>query len=378
MVLEEPEVVTQPVPLDVSGVRDNGMKALILLAVSLGWNVMQKHSQPVVITSRDGTQKRLPTNTSIRMSVFQTALSTIMAHTYDYDPTVELIDAIIAITKPSRDHERRLRLAVGETSEEHRQRVANDKAAERKREPDEHLTQRIEITTEEEVPVYLLDEPMLEEQEVPVELEWEDPSVEVMPRGDWELPVDGGEHGKMLSREPFMAHHHSNAKGHKGMAYQSDTSFERVWEDGFKDYECMICGQVYAAPRGVGSHRQIHTKRGEIPPPTEPAWKRSPIHMIDPDYVAKTRGRPKKEKEEPKEVTLAVEVTGFIPFEGTDAETLLEQVIELVAPMMVTRHQQQMEELEARLQAADARVREVEGEFDALVDLLNNRRRTDG
>ena len=149
MVLEEPTPINHITPVDVTGVRDPGMQSLIMLATSLGWNVMQKHNQPAVITARDGMQKRLPTNTSIRMSVFQTALSSIMAHTYDVEPTIELIDEIIKITKPSQDHARRLRLAVGETPAQHRERLANDRAAEQKREPDEHLTEHIVITGDE-------------------------------------------------------------------------------------------------------------------------------------------------------------------------------------------------------------------------------------
>ena len=91
-----------------------------------------------MLTARDGTQKRLPTDTSCKLSVFQTALSTIMVHTEDnMIPTVELMDAIIDETKPDRDHARRLRLAVGETPAEHRERLANDKvgAATREVEP---------------------------------------------------------------------------------------------------------------------------------------------------------------------------------------------------------------------------------------------------
>ena len=74
MVMDEQKFVDHVTPVELTGVRDAGMQSLILLAVSLGWNVMKKHNTPVVITARDGMQKRLPTNTSIRMSVFQTAL----------------------------------------------------------------------------------------------------------------------------------------------------------------------------------------------------------------------------------------------------------------------------------------------------------------
>ena len=128
--MDETHFVTTIHPLDIGGVRDPGVASLMLLAASLGWNVLRKQHQPVKLLARNGTQKRLPTDSSCKLSVFQTALSTIMVHTEaDIVPTIELMDAIIAETKVDREHARRLRLAVGETPAEHRQRLANDKVA---------------------------------------------------------------------------------------------------------------------------------------------------------------------------------------------------------------------------------------------------------
>jgi len=106
--------VLKPELTDVSMVRDPGMQALIILARSLGWNMMHKNQQPVVITARNGTQKRIPTNTSIRISVFQTTLASIILHSEDTVPTIELVDAIIRLTKLDHDHARRMRAAVHE------------------------------------------------------------------------------------------------------------------------------------------------------------------------------------------------------------------------------------------------------------------------
>ena len=181
MTTDETTFVTHITPVDVGGVRDPGVASLVLLAASLGWNVLKKHNTPVVLTSRDGTQKRLPTDSSCKLSVFQTALSTIMVHTQPgVMPTIELMDAIIAKTKPSVDHQRRLRLAVGENPATHRQRVANDKVAQRRDEA-EHLHEPIGVivskalwdeavastaldgetqSADQEVDVYLVDPPL--------------------------------------------------------------------------------------------------------------------------------------------------------------------------------------------------------------------------
>ena len=117
--------VSAPTPIDVSMVRDPGMKALIILAVSLGWNAHHKLGQPVVITARDGFQKRLPTNTSIRMSVFQTTLAAILFYSASTKATPELMEAIIKMTKLDAEHARRMRTSLGDTDVELNDRIVN-------------------------------------------------------------------------------------------------------------------------------------------------------------------------------------------------------------------------------------------------------------
>ena len=232
--------VTKMELIDVSGVRDPNMQALILLARSLDWNVMQKVNQPVVITSRSGIQRRIPTNTSIRMSVFQTHLSAIVLHS-SLEPTIELMNEIIKSVKPDREHQNRLRLAVGQTLQEHRRAVDHDTAAEQLREPDEHLTQTPEITWEEPPPpsaLTILTDPA--------------------------PPADGNDHGVIMTQHPFLAS--VNTSKHSNHVYESETSIERVWEDGYIDFACTYCGQAKNTPKGVGSHFQVHTKAGVVPP----------------------------------------------------------------------------------------------------------------
>jgi hypothetical protein len=281
------ESVTKMMPIDVSAVKDSGMQSLIILAHSLGWNVMQKHNTPVVITARDGVQKRLPTNTSIRMGVFQSALSTIMAHSIDKVPTIELVDAIITEVKPSVDHARRMRLAVGESPAEHRARVAAIEAESKGPREPEPLTQRIEI-------------PAMEWAEPPNETPAENGAAPAAP--DFTIPVDGEDHGKLISQKPYMAHHHATREG-VVHTYQSDTSDERVWEDGFKDYVCQFCGAAFATPKGVGSHRQTHIKAGELPKDVPPAFARTDVRGVETGWKPTTQ---RSDKGVPRKKELAV------------------------------------------------------------------------
>jgi hypothetical protein len=233
--------------IDVSGVRDSGMQALVLLARSLDWNVMQKVNNPVVITSRSGVQRRIPTNTSIRMSVFQTHLSAIMLHS-TLEGTVELMDQIIKATKPNREQANRLRLAVGQSVQEHR-RQTEDAAIPPAVDQQGPLTQNIEIQWEEP--------PMTETVKT---IEERKPTVlgQIVHGAPVGVAADGKDHGRLKSKKPFLATINKTGKG--GFVYESKSSFERIWDDGYYDYECMVCGVGYPTPKGVGSHRQTHVK----------------------------------------------------------------------------------------------------------------------
>ena len=379
----EVRYVTNMTPVDLTGVKDNGIRAVTLLAASLGWNVMQKINNPLVLTARDGTSKRLPTNTSIRMSVFQTALSTVIAHTEpDVAPTIELVDKIIAATKPSRDHERRLRLAVGESPAEHRERLSNDRAAEQLRTPEEHLVHYPEI-------------PMQEVEEVAEEV------VEV-PEAAARAAVDGGEHGVIVSRKPFEALQQSNEKFKN--RYTSDSSFECVWTDGYTDYECQVCFKAYSTPKGVGSHRQEHYKDGTLDRSGEPAWKRA-LMRRDPSQPPKKR-RSRKEvaaqvipsyhdlefiEELPADGAIADEVTHYVgddcdpPHEKvlaeaadllTDQADILGQIANLVLPGLIEERDywmQRAEKAEADFVQLMGQYTQVTSDWNALKELISGR-----
>ena len=145
---ETPTKVTIVTPklVDVTGLRDRNMQALIVLAVTLGWTMRPSTGdRPVTIIAPDGTAKRIPTNTSIRMSVFATTLSTILTHTpEELVPSRTLITALARQFKLDAEHTRRMRVAVDETPEEHQAHLEAMRA-EAQEPPDTHLTQRIEM-----------------------------------------------------------------------------------------------------------------------------------------------------------------------------------------------------------------------------------------
>ncbi len=331
----EMALVERMEPIDTTGFRDPGMRALVILAANLGWGVIVKPGNPALIIATDGTQKRLPTNTSIRMSVFQTALSTIVAHA-DLQPGVGLIDEIVKSTKLSVDHARRMYLAVGESPKQHRERVAQADTPKHRPDPrQEHLTQRIEIPEN----IVATDEG----------IEWVDPPLEA----NVVLPADGQDHGMLLDERPYMAHHHSNASG-RVKTYQSDSSNERTWEDGFKDYTCQICGLSYKTPKGVGSHRQFHIKEGVLPKDQEPAWKRADVRGVEEGWTPTTHRSDKgstRAKVEPLEPPLTdeewkpfAEATGIEdapreqwPVIDRDPLFVLGQITALVAPELVEK-----------------------------------------
>lgn len=140
----------------------------------------------------------------------------------------------------------------------------------------------------------------------------------------FEPPYDKQNHGALMSREPFVARYGTSAGAKTVGQYISDSSFERVWEDGYKDYECPLCGRIFGSPKGAGSHRQFHIKSGEVDPRTGPAWERA-LHEGRAEYG---KGAPPREKQ--KRRTRAEMEAEVIPalsdlvFEEPPAEHVIE------------------------------------------------------
>lgn len=244
--------------MDVSGVRDNGVKALLLLARSLRWNVMQKHHQPAVITAHDGTQRRLPTDTSLRIGIFQGHLSAIIAHSEEFTPTIELIDHIVQIIKPNIEQARRMRLAMGESPQQHRERMtAHDAGVGEDRQAP--LSQHVEFTDAEL-------KALEETQRIQEEQEMVEESV----------TPSGGD----VTVEPAMARTSS------GWAYESKIATKRTWPDGTVDFECTLpgCGYTHKSLSGISGHWRWHVKKGEAPLAPPPPTSRKDLIAPEDDY----------------------------------------------------------------------------------------------
>jgi hypothetical protein len=362
--------VTELKPVDVSAVRDDGMKALILLAVSLGWNVMHKLNQPVVITSREGVQRRIPTTTSARASYFQSNLSAIIVNSAA-EPSLELMDAIIKTVKPSADHASRLRLAVGETPQQHRERLMNAEP-----DPEELLLPpiagRIEIHGDDDV-----------------ELVWEEPPTEPgkttppsRPAGvsqEVPRPADLGDHGELLEQRTHLAKSslHRNKDGTwRAKVYESTTADERLWEDGYIDFVCKVCGLAFPNPRGVGSHKQLHIREGTAV--ADDRNEKKDRWTMVPDTTlwesrrqssGTRRSKPKPEQEQELQPEPAPEQDQVI----ADTEYLIQQIKELLFPEVEKRAQELMGVVDKlRLENEDLKSKytKVSGDLRALRELI--------
>jgi len=313
-------------PVDVSDVRDSGMRALILLAASLGWNVVQKLNNPVLLIARDGTQRRVPTNTSIRMSVFQSVLSGIITHS-EVQPSADLVEQIIDSAKLDRDHARRLRHAIDETPEEHEQHLAAAAAEPQGPREPQPVTQRIEVP----------------------DLEWVEPSLvehhRTEPTND-PPPFDGRHHGKLSQVGPFMAAKTGpSAGGGSAYRYESEALLQRNWEDGYVDYLCKVCRDfVVASPRAIGTHRSMHIRAGEAVA-TVQKYRSARKVVASPKLVAK--GKP-------------------VPaFEA--AEPLIDQIIALVSPALIVER----DKLAAENEQLRAENKKLADNLKALKDLVS-------
>jgi len=105
--------VTNIKPIDVSYIKDSGVRAIVALAASCDWNVVHRAGQMVTLISRTGHKLRFPTNTSIKFSVFASWTNGIARHSLTHLPTPELMEKLIAQYKLDTSHARVFREAVG-------------------------------------------------------------------------------------------------------------------------------------------------------------------------------------------------------------------------------------------------------------------------
>ncbi len=234
--VREPVVVHSPVLIDVSGIRDPGMQAVVALAASLEWNVVAKHNKPVTLIARDGFKHVVPTDTSIRFNVFLNRVNATITHSVTAIPTPELMTRLIKQYKLGPSHARVFRAAVDEGVVEGVVSVDN---------PDEHLP---ELLPEEEP----------DETQAATERRFEAEAEKVL-----EAAAEPEPEPEMTMRvEPTL---NMAGDGDQYISPIMDTIIRALVPDGEDQitYRCKVCGVEYPSKRGVGAHYQVHTKAGE-------------------------------------------------------------------------------------------------------------------
>jgi len=251
--VREPRIVHSPVLLDVSYISDRGMQAVVALANSLEWNVVVKRGRPVTLVARDGFKQQIPTDTSIRFEVFRNRVNAVITHSMTAQATPELMEHLIKQYKLDPSHARVFRAAGGNGVMDGV--VSAD-------EPDEGLPEEEpdQLTT-------LAEAVIMAEAEASVALDGETQSVE--------------EPAVQMRVEPTL----NFAKG--GEQYISeimDTIIRQLVPDGEDQitYRCKVCGLELPTKRGIGSHWQVHVKKGEAQ--ATAGNKRVIVNKV-PDYV---------------------------------------------------------------------------------------------
>lgn len=344
--------VSKLTPWDTTGVKDQGVRAVISLAVSLGWNVVLKPGNPCTLIAKDGARLRMPTDTTVKDSVFQGYLSTVMTHSQEFTPTVQLMDSIIATHKKLSDsHQTRLRMAVGESAKQHRERMAAMNEGAKEIAQGDHLTQRIEI------PELLVTKTgkVLTDDDIQALADEAERGYDVSHLKEQSMgtqPV-GTEAPHIVSEQPFIA------RNTTGWSYESPGVIVREWSDGHKDFRCMDCTYVHTSPAGIGGHRKVHGRlRPQIPVHSD---RNKRIDVDTPPTII----------HKPKEVL--VEAEGSMPDiedvrnDGKTAAEIIDQIRFLVAQPLVQANSDLAAE-NAQLRAENKKLKD---DWAALQSLLN-------
>jgi hypothetical protein len=172
-------MVDQLKPVDLSNISDKGMQGVVLLAVALGWNLVQQRGAPARLRSRSGITRNIPTDTGVRQSVFWSTLANILGHSEGRLPTTELLEVIVKQTGMSKAHAQVLISKVGVLAS------TNPKTLEIEEEP-------------EPEPII----PIIEEARASVALDGETQSVEFVPteRVEPTLNMASSDGGQYISR----------------------------------------------------------------------------------------------------------------------------------------------------------------------------------
>jgi len=219
-------------PVDLSNIADKGMKGAVMLAVAMGWNLIQREGQPAQLVSREGLRRNIPTDTGVRQSVFWSQIASILSHSDGNLPTPELIEQIVKQTGMSRAHAHVLKSRTA--------LIAAGTDVDPDDQPDEEELSDQGEQTEDEA----------EDTDEPVSPEPEPPSATAL-----EVPFSE-------RVEPTLNH---AGDGAQYISPVMETVIRQLVEDGDDQitYRCKVCGIEYPSKRGVGAHWQVHVKSGE-------------------------------------------------------------------------------------------------------------------
>ena len=242
-------------PVDLSNIADKGMKGAVMLAVAMGWNLIQREGQPAQLVSREGLRRNIPTDTGVRQSVFWSQIASILSHSDGNLPTPELIEQIVKQTGMSRAHAHVLKSRTA--------LIAAGTDVDPDDQPDEEELGNEGEQAEDEA----------EDTDDPIVVD-----VITLP----ETPSATALEAPFSERvEPTLNH---AGDGAQYISPVMETVIRQLVEDGDDQitYRCKQCGLEFETKRGVGAHWQRHVQAGEA---EATALLTKTIVNVVPDYV---------------------------------------------------------------------------------------------
>ena len=309
----EPVAVISPKLVDVSFIDDPGMRAVVVLALSLEWNMVHKANRVLTLIARNGFKHVIPTDTSVKFNVFQNRVYATITHSMTHIPTLELAEKIIKQCKLDPSHARVLRDAVTKMA--------------------------MASVPEEEV---------------------EEPSAAAL---DEFVPTE--------RVEPTLS---TAAKGLQYVSQIMETVIRQLVPHGEDQitYRCMVCGLEFQTKRAVGGHYGNHVIKGEAEAKPE---ARDNAIRVTPTEVSKPEPEPEPAFEievewtppEPEPVAMRIE-PGHIE---DDSELIrLRDIISQVAALVSGDVARERDEALAELQDLRQKYNALQQTLSTLYELL--------
>lgn len=324
----DPTLVWNVKPIDVSYIKDPGVRAIVALAASCEWNVVHRAGAMVTIISRTGRKLRLPTNTSIKFSVFTSWVNGVVLHSMTHVPTAPLMDKLIQQYKLDASHARVFRQAVSQPASE--------------QEADDSEDEEVNVTKEDVSPNVAPDE----------------------------QPASSGVEVFSERVEPTLS---TAAKGQQYVSQIMETVIRRLVPDGMDQitYRCLVCGLEFPTKRGVGGHYGGHVTKGEAVAKPE---ARDNIIRIVPVETGKPPGEYEAVIESilavPEPVSMRIEQGHIESGELTKLRRIVDRIAELVGREHIEQLQERCQELTIERDEAVTRANRLASDLRSLRELI--------